>query len=124
MAVSPPPGNCEQTLQDAVAVRPFHTTASALWRTCIQATPLLKNTYLILCSSRKYTYALPREGAFALDPPPPWNFHPRGYVSDPPAPPGISGIFELGWVPSGKNICVKNVVALYYHAKDNFSAIK
>ena len=120
MAVSPPPANCEQALQDAVAVGPFHTTASAPWRTCTPATPLLENTYLILCSSRKYTYDLPTEGTFALDPPPPWNFHPRGYVSDPPAPPGISVIFELGWIPSGKNICVKNVVALYYHAKDNF----
>ena len=60
------------------------------------------------------------EGPFASDPSPPWNFHPRGYVSYPPATHGISIIFELGWVPSGKNICVKNVVALYYHAKDNF----
>ena len=34
--------------------------------------------------------------------------------------PGISvavGILQLGWIPSGKNICVKNVVALYYYAK-------
>ena len=37
-----------------------------------------------------------------------------------PPPPGISVIFQLGWVPSGKNICVKNVVARYYNAKDNF----
>ena len=37
-----------------------------------------------------------------------------------PPPPGISLIFQLGWVPSGKNICVKDVVALYYYAKDNF----
>ena len=33
----------------------------------------------------------PPEGTFALDPLSPWNFH---------------------WVPSGKDICVKNVVAL------------
>ena len=37
-----------------------------------------------------------------------------------PPPPGISLIFRLGWVPSGKHICVKDVVALYYYAKDNF----
>ena len=29
-------------------------------------------------------------------------------------PPGISVTFQLGWVPTGMNICVKNVVALYY----------
>ena len=28
--------------------------------------------------------------------------------------------FQLRWVPSGKNICVKNVVALCYYAKDDF----
>ena len=33
---------------------------------------------------------------------------------------GISVIFQLGWVPAGENICVKNVVALYYCAEDNF----
>ena len=86
--------------------------------------PLPENTYLILCSSRNYPYPPSTEGTFALDPPSPGNFHPRGYVSYPPVPPGISVIFELCWVPSGKNICVKNVVALYCHAKDNFSAIK
>ena len=124
MAVSPPLANCEQALQDAVAVGPFHTTANAPWRTCTPATPLLENTYLILCSSRKCTYDLPTEGTFALDPPPPWNFHPRGYVLDPPAPPGISVIFELGWVPSGKNICVKILLHYIIMRKVIFSAIK
>ena len=38
----------------------------------------------------------------------------------PPKPPGILVIFQLGWVPSWKDICIKNVVALYYHAKDIF----
>ena len=33
---------------------------------------------------------------------------------------GISVIFQLDWVPSEENICVKNVVALYYYAEDNF----
>ena len=33
---------------------------------------------------------------------------------------GISVIFQLGWVLAGENICVKNVVALYYCAEDNF----
>ena len=86
MAVSPPPGNCEQAFQDAVAVGPFHTT-SAPWRTCTQATPLLENTYLILCSSRKYTYALPTEGTFALDPPPSWNLDTQGVRVRPPCTP-------------------------------------
>ena len=30
-----------------------------------------------------------------------------------PRPPRISVIFQLGLVPSGKNICIKKVVALY-----------
>ena len=34
-------------------------------------------------------------------------------------PPGTSVFFLLGWVPHGKNISVKNAVALYYFAKDN-----
>ena len=33
---------------------------------------------------------------------------------------GISVIFQLGWVTPGENICVKNVLALYYYAEDNF----
>ena len=37
--------------------------------------------------------------------PPPLPFTP---------PPGIPVIFQLGWVPSGKNVCVKNVFARYY----------
>ena len=34
-----------------------------------------------------------------------------------PLPPRISVIFHLGWVPPGKNISVKNTVALYHYAK-------
>ena len=72
-----------------------------------------------ICSSRKYSPpAPPMEGSFALDP------HllefPWGCLSSAP-PSQISVIFQLGWVPSGKNISIKNVVALYYiYAKDNF----
>ena len=56
----------------------------------------------------------PTEGTFALQTP---NF----CLSYPfPPPPGISLICQLGRVPSGKNICLKDVVALYYYAKDNF----
>ena len=44
----------------------------------------------------------PTEGIFALDPPPPWNFH-------------------LGLAPPGKTISVKNAVRLYYYAKDDCS---
>ena len=62
----------------------------------------------------------PTEGTFAFDPltPLPPNFHFRGCLSYSP-PSGISVIFQLGLVPSGKNIFyVKNVVALYYYAKE------
>ena len=45
----------------------------------------------------------PQEGTFVLDPP----------------PPGISVIFQLGWVSPGKSISVKNAVAPYFYAKDN-----
>ena len=31
---------------------------------------------------------------------------------------GISVIFQLVWVPRGKNISLKNAVALYFYAKD------
>ena len=34
-----------------------------------------------------------------------------------PLAPRISVIFHLGWVPHGKNISVKNTVALYHYAK-------
>ena len=67
-----------------------------------------------MCSSRKYSTPpppSPMEGTCCFP----------GGACHTPLPPGISVIFQLGWVPSGKNICVKNVVALYYqYAKDNF----
>ena len=36
-----------------------------------------------------------------------------------PAAPGFSVISLLGWVPAGKNVSLKNGVALYFYAKDN-----
>ena len=67
----------------------------------------------------------PTEGTFAKDPlPPPEISIPGGACHTPYR--GISVIIQLVWVPSGKNICVKNIVAttyiilLYYFAKDNF----
>ena len=36
-----------------------------------------------------------------------------------PATPGFSVISLLGWVPAGKNVSLKNGVALYFYAKDN-----
>ena len=36
-----------------------------------------------------------------------------------PPPPRISVIFQLGLVPPGKNISLKNAVALFFYAKDN-----
>ena len=44
----------------------------------------------------------PHEGHFCFQPPPP--------------PPGISLIFQLGWIPPGMNILVKNAFALYFYA--------
>ena len=78
-----------------------------------------------MCSSRKYTFpplpSPPRKALTLVHPPPRWNFLSRGACHTPrPLPPGISVIFKLGWVPSRKNICVNNVVALYYNTKDNF----
>ena len=93
MAVSPPPGNCQQALQDAVAVEPFHATACAPWRTCTQPTPSWKIPTLYCVVPENIHTPLPVEGPFASDPPPPWNFHLRGYVSYPPATPGVSIIF-------------------------------
>ena len=54
---------------------------------------------------------LPTEGTFILYRPSPWNFHFRGCLS-------YSSLHGL--VPPGKNIAVKNTVALsYFYAKDN-----
>jgi len=62
----------------------------------------------------------PTEGIFVLDPYP-LGFPFQGVLVIPPTPPpGISVIFQHDWVPSGKSICVKNIVALHYYAKDNF----
>jgi len=77
-------------------------------------------TYL-MCSSRKCPYPSPpaTEGTIALNPHPPGISIP-GSACHTPTPPEISVIFQLGWVSSGKNICVKNVVELYYYTTDNF----
>ena len=56
--------------------------------------------------------SIPPRRALLLCRPPTFAYHTLS--------PGISLIFQLGWVPSGNNICVKDVVALYYYAKDNF----
>ena len=55
-----------------------------------------------MCSSKKYPYPLPHRGHCCFRPP----------------PPGISVIFQLGLVPPGKNISLKNAVALFFYAKD------
>ena len=68
----------------------------------------------------------PRRAIKLVLPPPRWNFLSRGscHMSFPPPPPPhpleFPVIFQLGWVPCRKNVCVKNVVALYYYTKDNF----
>ena len=58
---------------------------------------------------------------FCFRPPQEFPFQRVLFITPPPPPsPGISVIFQLGWVPSGKTVCIKNVVALYHYAKDNF----
>ena len=66
-----------------------------------------------------HTLPLLHGGHFCFSPPTPLEFPFQGVL-----PNGISVISQLGWVPSGKNICAKNVVALYHYAKDNFSCDK
>ena len=48
-----------------------------------------------------------------------WNYTFQVVLVILPPSPGISVIIQLGWVSPGKNICVKNVVTLYYYAKDS-----
>ena len=58
---------------------------------------------ILYCVVTQISIPRPQEGTFVLDPP----------------PPGISVIFQLGWVSPGKSISVKNAVAPYFYAKDN-----
>ena len=60
----------------------------------------------------------PIENTFVLDPHPPGISIP-GSAFIPSPTPKISVIFQLGWVPPGKNIYLKNAVALYFYTKDN-----
>ena len=74
--------------------------------------------YMIVVPENIYT-PHPR-GALLLQTPTTLEF-PFQQVLVIPPPPVISVIIQLDWVPHGKNICVKNVVALYYYyVKDNF----
>ena len=64
-----------------------------------------------------YRYLKQIEGEIVacVQTPAPLEFLLRGVLVNPlPPPRGISVIFQLGLVPSGKNICVKKVVALYF----------
>lgn len=62
-----------------------------------------------------YRYLKQIEGEIVacVQTPAPLEFPLRGVLVN-PLPPGISVIFQLGLVHSGKNICVKKVVALYF----------
>ena len=42
--------------------------------------------------------------------------HEGGIFVFDPHPAGISLIFQLGWIPPGMNILVKNAFALYFYA--------
>ena len=74
------------------------------------------------CSSKKYPYP-PTEGTFVID-----HHHLefpfRGVlvivISFPSPTPGISVIVQLGWIPPGRTISLKNAVTLYFYAKDNY----
>ena len=41
------------------------------------------------------------------------------FIPFPSPTPGISEIVQLGWVPPGRTISLKNAVTLYFYAKDN-----
>ena len=69
----------------------------------------------LMCSSK--IIHTPHEGHF-FKLPSPWNFHFRRCLPYPP-PPVISLIFQLGWIPPGKNTFLKNAVALYFYVIDN-----
>ena len=90
----------------------------------IFATFLIVNSHekriLLLCCSIRYPS--PHGGQFCLRPvQPPGMEIPGGTCHTPPPPPTfwISVIFRLVWVPPGKNISLKNAVALYFYATDN-----
>lgn len=56
----------------------------------------------------KYPYISPHGGHFCFRPPTPCNFYPSRCLSyPPPLLPGISAIFQLGWVLPEKNISVQ-----------------
>ena len=63
---------------------------------------------------------VPDRGHFCFRPPTTLEFPFQGVLVIPPPPtPGISVIFQLGLVPPGKNVSLKNAVAQYFYAKDN-----
>ena len=66
---------------------------------------------------------LPTEGTFILYPNPLEISIPVGACHTPPAPPEISVIIQPGLVSPGKNSSVKNAVAIYIYAKDNWRGI-
>lgn len=65
-----------------------------------------KSWSIEMCCSRKCPY--PQHGHFCFKPLPI-----LGGACHNPLPVGISVIFHLGWVPSGKNISLENAVVLY-----------
>ena len=71
-----------------------------------------------LCSFRKYPIPPRRRALLFYTPHHPGISVPGGACHIPPTP-GISVIFELGLVPAGKNISLKNAVAPYFYAKDD-----
>ena len=71
------------------------------------------------CVVPKYIPYLPDGGHFCFRLPTTLEFPFQGGACHTLPTPGISVIFQLGWVLPGKNISLKNVVAPYFYAKDN-----
>ena len=72
----------------------------------------------------------PSRRAICFRSPPPWNFHSRKCLSYHPPPPTHTHTpwkfrnFSTWLGTSGKNICVRNIVALHYYTKDNLFGAK
>ena len=85
-----------------------HTTVGKEWGTQTPVVWLYPSLgwvgQIVMCSSKKY----PRRALLLQIP-----------TCHPPPPPGIFIIFQLGQVPSGKDICVK-LLHYTFIAKDNF----
>ena len=93
-----------------------YTRTNREWQNNVSITFKYISVVFIKCAVPESIHPPTMEGSFALDPHPlefPWDCLSYAPTTT------TSNFFQLGWVPSGKNVSIKNVVALYYYAKDN-----